>query len=118
MMFIRQKAALLHELSVTQKPLQAAINFALYSAGAKGVILCLFNEADLQNGRVSFEVALHPRHNKTGDVWHIALPQLDANLLYGEYAAVLCCTLEHLCWLGLKLHFASCLSNCVHRLQG
>ena len=63
------------------------MNFALYSAGATGVILCLFTEADLQNGKVSFEVQLDARHNKTGDVWHIALPQLDVNLLYGKFLA-------------------------------
>ena len=49
--------------------MQVAVNFALYSAGATGVILCLFTEADLQNGKVSFEV------------------QLDVNLLYGKFLA-------------------------------
>lgn len=64
--------------------MQAAVNFALYSSGASGVKLCLFKEADLQNGRLSYEVELDPTNNKTGDVWHIALPQLDANLSYGQ----------------------------------
>ncbi len=63
--------------------LQAAINFALHSAGAKGVSLCLFTEADLQHGKVSHEVDLHTTYNKTGDIWHIAVPQLDSSLLYG-----------------------------------
>ena len=66
------------------------MNFALYSAGARGVILCLFTESDLQNGKVSFEVQLDAMHNKTGDIWHIALPQLDVNLLYGKFFGKLC----------------------------
>ncbi len=65
--------------------LQAAINFALYSAGGTGVSLCLFTDTDLQNGNVTYEVDLHNIYNKTGDVWHIALPQLDNSLMYGAY---------------------------------
>lgn len=64
--------------------MQAAVNFAIYSSGASGVKVCLFTQADLQSGRVSYEVALDSTYNKTGDVWHIALPQLDATLLYGQ----------------------------------
>ena len=60
------------------------VNFALYSSGASGVKLCLFKEADLQSGRLSYEVDLDSAYNRTGDVWHIALPQLEANLLYGQ----------------------------------
>lgn len=65
-------------------PLQNATNFALQTAGATSVSLCLFTEQDLQHGKVSLELELHPLHNKTGDVWHIALPGLDGSLLYGE----------------------------------
>ena len=65
--------------------MQAAINFALYSAGGTGVSLCLFTDTDLQNGKVTYEVDLHNIYNKTGDVWHIALPQLDNSLMYGTY---------------------------------
>ena len=64
--------------------MQAAVNFALYSSGASGVTLCLFSEADLRNGKVSYEVCLDSSHNKTGDVWHVALPQVDTTLLYGQ----------------------------------
>lgn len=64
--------------------MQAAVNFALYSSGATVVTLCLFTKADLQNGRISYEVDLDDTYNKTGDVWHIALPQLEADLLYGQ----------------------------------
>ena len=50
--------------------------------------LCLFTEADLQQGRVTHEVQLDPGLNRTGDVWHILLPQLDASLLYGAAAGM------------------------------
>lgn len=29
------------------------------------------------------QIPLHPADNKTGEVWHIALPNLDPTLLYG-----------------------------------
>lgn len=64
--------------------MQAAVNFALYSSGALAVTLCLFTKADLQAGRVSYEIDLDDKYNKTGDVWHIGLPQLEADLLYGQ----------------------------------
>lgn len=34
-------------------------------------------------GRVTSEVPLNPVFNRTGDVWHIFLPDLQSNLLYG-----------------------------------
>lgn len=55
---------------------QGGVNFALQSAGATGVKLVLFSEADLAAGRSSYEITLDPGANKTGDVWHIALPGL------------------------------------------
>ena len=73
-------------LRCSQLHVQVVVNFALYSTGATGVTLCLFTEADLKNGRVSFEVDLDADYNKTGDIWHIALPQLDVTLLYGMIA--------------------------------
>ncbi|KAF6257870.1 isoamylase [Scenedesmus sp. NREL 46B-D3] len=60
-----------------------AINFALTSGSAKGVKLVLFTEDDLALGSSTYEVTLDPATNKTGDVWHIALPQCDCSLLYG-----------------------------------
>uniref|UniRef100_A0A383V8Q1 Glycoside hydrolase family 13 N-terminal domain-containing protein n=1 Tax=Tetradesmus obliquus TaxID=3088 RepID=A0A383V8Q1_TETOB len=59
-----------------------AINFALTSGSAKGVKLVLFTEDDLAMGKATYEVQLDPATNKTGDVWHIALPQCDTSLLY------------------------------------
>ncbi|KAG1678800.1 hypothetical protein FOA52_012840 [Chlamydomonas sp. UWO 241] len=61
----------------------SATNFAVMSSSASGVSLCLFTEADLQAGRVTAEVELNPVANRTGDVWHCALPGLSPDLLYG-----------------------------------
>lgn len=55
----------------------------MFASNAWGMSLCLFTEEDLKAGRVTHEVPLMPGKNKTGDVWHIALPRLDASLLYG-----------------------------------
>ncbi len=38
-----------------------------------------------QAGHPTHEVALDPVLNRSGDTWHIALPQLDADLLYGVH---------------------------------
>lgn len=62
---------------------EAGVNFAVHSGGAKAVSLCLFTESDLQQGLVTEEVPLHPIFNRTGNVWHIFLPDLQSNLLYG-----------------------------------
>jgi isoamylase len=64
-------------------PLQGAANFALFSSNAWAVSLCLFTEGDLAAGRVTLEVALDPDANRTGDTWHVALPNADTSLLYG-----------------------------------
>ncbi|KAK9843453.1 hypothetical protein WJX81_003335 [Elliptochloris bilobata] len=58
-------------------------NFALFSTNARSVVLCLFTEGDLRAGRTTHEVQLDPLLNRTGDVWHVALPDLDSSLLYG-----------------------------------
>lgn len=63
--------------------MQGATNFAVFASNAWGMSLCLFTEEDLKAGRVTHEVPLMPGKNKTGDVWHIALPRLDPALLYG-----------------------------------
>lgn len=63
--------------------MQGVINFAVTSAGAKAVKLVLFTEDDLAMGKSTYEIELCPVNNKTGDVWHIALPGCDDTLLYG-----------------------------------
>lgn len=59
------------------------VNFAVFSSGAVGMSLCLFTEDDLQAGRITYEIPLDPALNKTGDIWHVMLPNLDTRLLYG-----------------------------------
>lgn len=63
--------------------LQGATNFALFSSNATGVVLCLFTEDDLIAGRVTHQISLDPEVNRTGNVWHIALTDLDPALFYG-----------------------------------
>eukprot|EP00887_Chlorella_sp_A99_P006221 scaffold3.g6221.t1 len=70
-------------LGATLDPRAGATNFAIFSSSAWDVRLCLFTEADLAAGRATWEVPLDPVANRTGDVWHIALPGLDPSLLYG-----------------------------------
>ncbi|GJP55788.1 hypothetical protein CLOM_g14776, partial [Closterium sp. NIES-68] len=59
------------------------VNFAVHSSGATAVSVCLFTPEGLAQGKPSAEVPLHPILNRTGDVWHIYLPALSRNLLYG-----------------------------------
>jgi len=63
---------------------QGATNFAVVSTGATAVVLVLFRKDDLAAGRVTHEISLDPQVNRTGNVWHVALPALDDTLLYGE----------------------------------
>lgn len=72
--------------------LPEGVNFALFSGEAKRVTLCLFN------GNTSLrEIALDPKKNQTGNVWHILIKHLpreccyayrieDGNLLLDPYA--------------------------------
>lgn len=63
--------------------MQGVTNFAIFSSNATGVILCLFAEPDLVAGRITHSIRLDPLFNRTGDVWHIALPELNPSLFYG-----------------------------------
>ncbi|KAI4307430.1 hypothetical protein L6164_030621 [Bauhinia variegata] len=63
------------------------INFAIFSQHATAVTLCLVlpergNIGALDSGMI--ELALDPRLNKTGDIWHICIEDLPrSNVLYG-----------------------------------
>eukprot|EP00878_Enallax_costatus_P009904 GHUV01010341.1.p1 GENE.GHUV01010341.1~~GHUV01010341.1.p1 ORF type:complete len:193 (+),score=39.75 GHUV01010341.1:244-822(+) len=70
-------------LGATYNKEAGAINFAIASQGAEAVKLVLFTEDDLALGKSTYEIELCPINNKTGDVWHIALPGCDNSLLYG-----------------------------------
>ncbi len=56
------------------------INFAVFSRHAENVSLVFFETG--QEEPVA-EIALNPLTNKTGDVWHILVHNLDPNLRYG-----------------------------------
>eukprot|EP00967_Tisochrysis_lutea_P091970 scaffold132391_cov19-Tisochrysis_lutea.AAC.1 len=62
---------------------QGVNNFAVMSSNAMAISLVLFDEDDLAAGRSTHEIPLNPTFNRTGDVWHIALPDLSQDLLYG-----------------------------------
>lgn len=55
-------------------------NFALFSKNAHAVSLCLFGPKDK---KPCLEIPLHPKVNKTGDVWHIFVEDLPGNYHYG-----------------------------------
>ena len=55
------------------------INFALFSALATDVWLCLFER---DTGKLYAEIPLFPHINKTGDVWHIAIQKPEIPTVY------------------------------------
>ena len=69
---------------------QGGHNFALYTHSAAAVTLVIFNQQDLFAGRTTAEIPLDPNTNRTGDVWHITIPQLPSDLLYGTFLMQLC----------------------------
>lgn len=56
------------------------INFALFSKHATSVNLVLYTPGEFES---LIELPLDPRFNKTGDIWHIFIAGLDANIRYG-----------------------------------
>ncbi len=56
------------------------INFAIVSRHGTEVNLRLYDPEDQK--KLIEEISLHPRINRTGDVWHIYLEGLPSNLLY------------------------------------
>lgn len=64
--------------------LQGAVNFVVYSSNATGMRLVLFTEQDLLAGKATAEIEISKINNKTGEVWHIMLPNMKPGLLYGE----------------------------------
>eukprot|EP00252_Welwitschia_mirabilis_P008381 TRINITY_DN2017_c0_g1_i3.p1 TRINITY_DN2017_c0_g1~~TRINITY_DN2017_c0_g1_i3.p1 ORF type:complete len:717 (+),score=131.78 TRINITY_DN2017_c0_g1_i3:57-2207(+) len=64
------------------------INFALFSQHATSVTLCIaistsVSELSLIDGQMD-EIPLNPKHNKTGDIWHISIEGLPlSSVLYG-----------------------------------
>jgi glycogen operon protein len=56
------------------------VNFAIFSRHAHAVSLVLFREGVEEP---CAEIPLDPTHNKTGDVWHVFVPGLSSDFLYG-----------------------------------
>ncbi len=56
----------------------AGATFALYSAQATAVELCLFDAADAQHPRATL-----PLEDRSGDVWHRHVPDIGPGQLYG-----------------------------------
>ncbi len=87
----RETSAMRALISPADLPLPArqnAVNFSVFSSSATAVSLCLFTEQDLQVGRLTAEISLSPKLNKTGDVWHILVPRLQPGMLYGYRCAI------------------------------
>ena len=62
----------------------AGVNFCVYSRGATGIALALFDHAD--DAEPSQLVRLDPETNRTYHYWHVFVPGLRAGQLYGYYA--------------------------------
>ena len=67
---------------------QHATNFALYTSTASAVRLVLFSHHDLHHGRTTAEIPLDPVRNRTGNIWHIAVPDIARDHLYGAFPCV------------------------------
>jgi len=59
---------------------RGGINLAVFSRNADSVSLVLFKQS---NPKQIAEFPLDPRYHRTGDIWHILIKGLDANIEYG-----------------------------------
>nr|BAK02289.1 predicted protein [Hordeum vulgare subsp. vulgare] len=59
-----------------------AANFALYSRGAEGVLLCLYGRGG-GGGEPALGIELDPFVNRTGNVWHVSLESVEGYFSYG-----------------------------------
>ncbi|KAL5701685.1 isoamylase [Ranunculus cassubicifolius] len=57
-----------------------SVNFALFSRNARRVILCLY---DALTDKPSLEIDLDPYVNRTGDIWHISMHNVQPYTSYG-----------------------------------
>ncbi|MGV1097857.1 glycogen debranching protein GlgX [Thiovibrio sp. JS02] len=65
-------------LGATRRP--EGVNFAIFSRHAERVFLLLFKSG---HEEPLATIPLDAKENRTGDIWHILLPDLDPNLRYG-----------------------------------
>ncbi len=61
-------------------PRPGGVNFAVFSRHAQSVSLVLFHEG---HEAPLAEIPLHPKLNRTGDVWHVFVHSLGPEILYG-----------------------------------
>eukprot|EP00249_Psilotum_nudum_P010772 c22755_g1_i1 orf=134-2626(+) len=73
------------------------VNFAMHSSAATSVSLCLFTLSDLEKGKITREIPLHAVYNRTGDVWHIFLTNIQDDILYGYRINGCTSHQEHIC---------------------
>ncbi|CAL57001.1 Glycosyl hydrolase, family 13, catalytic domain [Ostreococcus tauri] len=59
------------------------VNFAVYTSAATAVSLVLWTPEGLARGEIAGEIELDETTNKTGSVWHVALPRCAEDVLYG-----------------------------------
>ncbi|CAN6449875.1 unnamed protein product [Victoria cruziana] len=56
------------------------MNFAIFSRNAETVVLCLYGE---KGSTPSLEIELDPYVNRTGDIWHVSIENVDRYSCYG-----------------------------------
>ncbi|XP_058077799.1 isoamylase 2, chloroplastic [Magnolia sinica] len=57
-----------------------SVNFSLFSRNAERVALCLYGE---MTDEPSLEIDLDPYVNRTGDIWHVSMENVDGFVSYG-----------------------------------
>lgn len=63
---------------------QDGVNFSLFSRHADQVVLVVEWPAESSTEMInSYEIPLHPEHNRTGDIWHLMLETYDRDITYG-----------------------------------
>ena len=73
-----------HPLPYGAAARREGVNFAVVSRGATAVTLVLFLPGE---DEPVLELALDPRLNRTGDIWHVFVRGLDPGIEYGFRAA-------------------------------
>jgi len=67
-------------LPLGARPSTEGVNFAIFSRNAESLILTIYARAE--DGEPELEFRLDPKHNRTGDIWHVFVAGLRAGALY------------------------------------
>ena len=62
------------------RPSAEGVNFAIFSRNAESLILCVYEKPE--DGEPLIQYRLDPRHNRTGDIWHVFVAGLKAGAFY------------------------------------